>query len=280
MLSIGPFPAAVPGEKAPVVLRRQSFVTGTNSSTRVRLPTPAKLLLRARGSSPATAFHADGPLTALVLLEEGASSPSGAAVVQYRKCSGDACDGKRAHRFAFPLGSANPDLRLKAGVYRLYLVSQTGPARVELGLAGLSGRTRLVLDEPADATVTHPTVRLSAGPFGNVYSVGDSDSVEGDGLAVSLLWLETSIGSIRATGTCVWEGSPPVPQEVAYAPGCGRVGANESGHESGAFPPGGNGGTVVTDALMFSRGTWGLGHYVVTPERVDGYGSSQLWLVD
>ena len=192
------------------VLRGTTVITGDEpGSMRVRLPAPVTTdglmdwdLASITGRGRLIYFllakeRRDGSLNHKIFIEG------------YREndCSVPACrpqdDG-----WGGGSGGKGDDETLPAGVYRLYLVTDGAPARIELELRDLSGRTAVTPTEPVEVEIETltPTVANVSSPAYVAYSEAP---FEGKGVAFLALWVEgPTIGPVTY-GHCAYMRSSP-----------------------------------------------------------------------
>ncbi len=195
-----------------------------------------------------------------------------------RPCPEVACEEGPKHDFHFPLGSTGQDLRLSAGDYELYIVTDGDKVMGRLQLSKLEGKTNLMVKKPTAATVEVPVERLVLEPGRNVYSAGATHRTFSKSLLFTSLWVETSRAASRRSGSCLWQGVPPLPQETSYMPGCSAFGAEEVSGQRFNYPPGGGAGFIETNLFALNRGRWSYGTYFASPDSVDILLALNTWL--
>lgn len=210
--------SAVAGEGIPVI-RGTTIITGDDAAQmRVRLPAP--LALRNLGNWDFE-ITGDGRVIYFLLIKErrDGSVNDNIFVDGYAvgRCAEEACASQTEDTYGGSFEGVGDRDVLPAGRYRLYLVADGAPARIELQFAALSGRTQLSPSEPAVAQVD--TITPHVGMLSPPSYFGYSEApFGGEGVALLSLWFDEAL----AYGHCVyWKNEQPV-APAAYLPGaCG-----------------------------------------------------------
>lgn len=132
----------------------------------VSLPEPTSLHFPLRGRSRHIVVEGDGRFVGVVLasLDDRFRLRRAPLVIAgtYQRCGTPGCSG-RAYPFVQPTGLDKWDrIRLPAGRYRLYVVTDDAPGELTLRLPGLSGAVELPGPRTATASVREPQVRVSS----------------------------------------------------------------------------------------------------------------------
>lgn len=189
-----------------------------------------------------------------------------------RTCGRPACASGRPVMLTNPM-NMNPGsrIRLPAGDYRLYVVTDGAPVDVRLTLHGLSGSRSISPTAAADVSVGNLPVHVGGGDANPVYVSGGDATVDRPAWVMDGLWLGGRPSGFTDLGTCLYDGPPPkVPEAVAYSPACEELGAEARAS------------TTMSTATRFSEmlllfdspleaGTWSAGaHLECTcyPERL------------
>lgn len=235
-------PAADAGARmraAPVTLGRVNVIEGSEPAmARVRIPEEATFDLRVRpyreeGPNRSVRIEGRGRVVGVALVPpapvEGGLVDSGRALFsgRYSECAGAGCDpAGKVVNFQQPSvlgrGEGPASGRLAPGDYRLVLIADGEPVRVELVLRGLEGRRRIVPAAPAPVDLKTPAVHVShlGGP--SYFSAGDTFEGGSRGVAFSLLTVRGPVDPVDAAyGMCGFYRSAAQPPDPAlYGPQC------------------------------------------------------------
>jgi hypothetical protein len=210
----------------------------------------------------------------MLLVREGTPELEGFLAGNFRACGGKPCPDL-ASSFMFPLGfEPGEKLRLRAGRYRVYILGDGGSLEVEVRLEGLEGRAVVALDERVDGSIVDGATHL---PGAGIYPSGATHVFQRPALGLGVSWIEAEASSIRLSGSCTWEGGPPVPEAIAYGPLCTAAGEGAVS-ERLVLPPGGKSSSVEIRLVQSPPGRWGYGSYFVSLEKVQNWGTKEMWL--
>jgi hypothetical protein len=281
----------LPATAAPVSLAGTTVVTGSRTgSMLVRLPRAVDVTM-----NDFTTFSPQGRMTAVVLKKTGAWDAPYVSVTHAGYCGAPGCaatfprGGGGAYIWA-PGSSNGTSGRLPAGTYRLYLVTDGGPATFTFRLKGLSGSRRLTPREPARAAVVAPKPTMAepaASPA--TFAGGSARKVPSTGgLNATVVWKEVpTFGVPSATGSCEYAGKAKagVATPAFQAPCDGGRGDVPPWltptHDTGqATTPVGPGRFVTgfSTGYLLPGGEYAIGGYHNTPGPVTAAYVHQLWL--
>lgn len=134
---------------------------------------------------------------------------------------GGRAEGSKLGTYLMPLqGIARTGaLRLPAGSYRLYLLTDRTAATVTLRLRGLAGRTSLTPSRRVPFDLYTPAATAISPGGGNVVVAGAAGTLRGPGVAFDFLRTVNSHFQASNTVFCFYTSRPPS-TPLAYAPGC------------------------------------------------------------
>ena len=217
--------AAAAGPRAE--MRRVTIISGTRSGyVPVKLPVPARVDARVRtasrpGPNPNVRVSGEGLFTGILLLQDPPDPRSDLETLflagRFRKCA-DGCGV--LNDVDAPL-QREGTLRLPAGNYRLYLLTDGHKARVALTLTGLSGTARVTPTVHTSFDVKAPQMSVSPTPAGFHYSWGAHyRKAAGRGIALGAYWGRTNAYTGRLDGVCSYRGSAPFDDSLSYSSMC------------------------------------------------------------
>lgn len=231
-------------------------------------------------SMPATVkFEGNGRALAILLVREKADGTldwsqnlSGHHLGQ---CAQEACAPKTLQRGWLAARGAGRRPTLRAGTYRLYVVTDGAPITVTLGLGLLEGRTTLRPTQPATTRVKTLTPRLHETTTGMVYSAGDVSPFRGGGLSLVGLWVKGVEDEHAVLGDCIYEDEPPTIETIAYLPEVCPTTYYRGIQSNGSTDPDNYdiGFNLALDYIPAALGTWYASRY-----PVEDAGSVALWL--
>lgn len=214
-----------------VTLGGTTVVEGDQSGfVPVRLPRDARVsiaedLRRPSGPNPDIRTSGAGRFVGFALVEdpypeirnEGRFLMAG----RFGDCAEEGCRPARVTNVVQPLNAEGPELTLKKGNYRLYLVADGAPASVKLRLHGLGGRARIAVPAKPVVDLQSPATRLDVDDHGGrVWSAGSSFQGGQVGFSLSVLTVRTQQYQGMDLGFCQFNALEPPPPEVAYGPHC------------------------------------------------------------
>lgn len=134
--------------------------------------------------------------------------------------------------------NANPDLKVPAGNYDLYLITDSPGVEVTLRLNGLAGRKDVRPSDKVTAKIANPEADYSSGivdgaPM-NLYSAGSGGRTRGPGLVFDVLWQQRQANVKTLNTFCYYQEKPEAGHPAPYAPGC----PSSSDHSFGFFGDG------------------------------------------
>ena len=174
-----------------------------------------------------------------------------------------------------PVASAG--LRLDAGVYQLFLLTQSSGTHITLRLPGLPGESSLTPAGATDYAVSSLTPQSLSTPTNQVFVAGDSHVAVNDNLVeLAAMWVESATHVAGVYGTC--ETTTTQPSLLSYGPGC--PGGSPSTYPQVQPSTSPYRSTVFTlDATNNAAGeTHGLGVHYVTSTPVTTVGAVGIWL--
>ena len=206
-LVIGTVAAASPAHagEAPA-LRGTTVITGSEAAQmRVRLPAP---ITTASLSDWDFEITGDGRIIYFLLIKERRDGSlndkiflEGYAV---GKCAEEACASQTEDSYGGSWEGLGESDTMPAGRYRLFLVADGAPARIELQLADLSGRTQVSPSKPAVAQIDTLTPHFAGiSPF--TYFGYSEAPFRGEGTALLSLWFTDAL----AYGHCIYRDEKP-----------------------------------------------------------------------
>lgn len=166
-----------------------------------------------------------------------------------------------------------PIFVLPAGRYQMYTAAFGGVATVTLSVPELPGQVFIQPDGPA-----HIERRELSGTQypENIYSSGASSPVGASGgIAISALWVVTSLHVGGLYGNCSYMGDPP--PVTAYAPGCPQASVALLAPELRVAPDGVM-RTLDGVTVGVPEGTWSEGWFFTLSARVQGAGGFVVWV--
>ena len=276
---------------APVALAGTTTVTGSRTgSMLVRLPRAVDIK-----SSDINFNSPHGRMTAAVLKKVGAWDAPYVSVTHSGYCDKVGCAATfpkgGGGSFIWAPGSENGlSGRLPAGTYRLYLVTDGGPATFIFRFPGLPGTRRLTPREPAKATVVAPKPTMAEPAVSpSLFAGGSAHRVPpSGGLNATVLWKDVpTTGAPSATGSCVYEGEPKAGRVTPafQAPCDGGRGdvppwTSQNHYIGPASTPVGPGRfiTFYSTGYLLAGGLHAIGGYHNTPGPVTAAHVHQLWL--
>ncbi len=238
----------------PKTLAGTTLIKGaTTSAVAVRLPQDARVQVRPPyGSSqgtpaPGVGIKGSGRVAGFYLTQPDVTNfgRTYLAAFQFRFCPDDGCSpSDRPYEYVYSSAydaatggeHKHPGaVRLPAGNYFLYLVSQGEPVEIELELQGLTGKTTVRPSSPVGSGLSIPTAENSTSVGdGRAFWYGHQARLEGEaGVYVGAMRLDVKDWSYLRLGLCISEGAAAVPREVRDAPYCpGGQGAAEERTEA------------------------------------------------
>lgn len=215
----------------------------------------------------------DGRLTGFVMVKQGAGLVRNRpALVALRsgRCLEIACEA-RPQPLMMMLAFNLDDHELPAGRYRVYLVADGAPVRVNLGLPALHGRLGLQPSTPARAQLESIDSMVPAAP--NVLAGGIATGLRGDGISAVTAWAHSDADVAGVVGGCFYREDPP-PQPAGFAPGCPQA-AGEPKVYGPNVPPTSDGAVYQGIDLRLDRA---LGAYYETATVPEELGAVAFWL--
>lgn len=238
------------------VLARITTIRGSRTGyVRVRIPSSARMDLRENvgrraGPNSHIAVKGGGGFVGIALVPDPPREPAldrnFLVAGRFRDCGSPACGGR--HRWNYVNSSAgtgwhgreDKSVRLSAGIYRLYLMTDHSPARVTLTFEGLEGRLTIGPERVSELDLKAPVSRASSP---TLTSWGDRFAKDGAGLSLVNLWFHTPVNLGHDWGLCSFKGStPPVSATVAFSPAlCDNywIASDAAGGRLGLPPAGG-----------------------------------------
>ena len=274
-------PVGAAGEPAErVTLLGKTTVRGSESGwVPVTLRHDSGILSGGSKVSPTggVSIRGGGRMAALVVTSDPPSGPDEIVFLagRFLTCSKPGCsDGKR---FGFSFGDSerDDDVRLPAGDYRLYLLTDGEPLQVAFRLKGLDGTTRLSTLRKAPLDLK--TLESSAldGSADRTYAAGDTFKSGSRGLILTFLYGAGERSQRFDSGICHFAGPMGPPKEVAYGPQCSAAALAGTGAGSVTLGQEGEGFWEVFltsyDENTFppsADGTQGLGAWITSPDTL------------
>ncbi|MDQ3952228.1 MAG: hypothetical protein M3279_04595 [Actinomycetota bacterium] len=161
--------------------------------------------------------------------------------------------------------------RLPAGRYRIHLIADGAPARVEFTVSSLTGHTALRPSNGARAQLETIQSMVPAGP--NAFAGGVETDLRGDGISFVAAWARSENDVAGAVGGCFYREDPP-PPPLAFAPGCPQA-AGEPVMYGPYVPPAPDGPLYHGIDLRLDRA---LGAYYVSGSVAEELGAVAFWL--
>ena len=204
-----------------------------------------------REGGPTPAIDIEGGTFAGFMLTDETVSQSGPVVMAgtFDRCA-EECDEAGVVNFSYPI-STGKTIRLAAGEYRLYLIANGGPARIEFRLGrGPAGRTRLT---PGVSSHSDASAWVADELGRKVLSTTHPHDTYSDAFSLSAMVVE---GDYSAEGMGVCTNSAELPSGQI----CGPWGGNNFSRINGG-PLGGREPTFVMFSanLGLTPGAWRLG---------------------
>lgn len=267
-LTAGPAGAA---PKIAVLRGRTVAVADSTSFTTVRVPRAIDIK-----DGWTITSHGRGRIRGFVLTQVGENileTPTYAMVFP-GYCTTAGCGEPEEQGGGSGFLTGTEDWDLPAGTYRMYVIADSAPVRIELGIAGYSGRTTIPVTEPAavdfDSFRSHPITT----PDGTIYAGGGFSDIGGGvrGFTTAKMWaLGSSPPRPFVTGNCLYyQREHPAP-EHAFAPGCPG-----SGRTPAFF--------VIPDASGYVAGMtalhplpYGIGAHSINP-LAGSFGGAAVWM--
>lgn len=281
-LGVGASASARPTTR-PALARTTRVLADDTSVVPVRLPRPVSLR---DGVNEIPGFETHGPPEGIVAFALVRESDELFGLLGGRLPSGPPFFSEdRPIEFLLPLGAEGPvqeegAFALPAGDYKLYLVTDEGPAEVVLTLDGLTGKTRIRASGDAGFDSEVMTTHIDA-PGKAMYTAGGSGEFETDGgLVFSYMVIVNRAWVAGEFGRCVGRGHPSGPEPLAWGPHCPtaedpmvetiQYGPDEVGVE--------NGKGFYSATAGLSAGTYSLSHWYEAASLVERAASYAFWL--
>lgn len=276
---------------APVMLAGTTVVTGSRTASMVvRLSRPVDIT-----ANDLSFDSPRGRMTAAVLKKTGPWNAPYVSVTHSGYCAAPGCTA------TFPKGGGGSYIwapgstnglsgRLPAGTYRLYLITDGGPATFTFRFPSLSGSRRLTPRDPARASVVAPKPTMAEPALSpSLFAGGSARRVPASGgINATVVWKEVpAAGAPSATGSCEYVGEPkPGKATPAFQMPCdaGRGDmppwVSENHYIGPATTPVGPGRfiTMFSTGYTLPGGHHGIGGYHNTPGPVTAAYVHQLWL--
>lgn len=167
----------------------------------------------------------------------------------------------------------NGILRIPAGVYDLYLLTDSGgTATVTLHLHGLAGTATLTPSDPIAYEVHFPKPLVPTEAQAGLFSAGDVGSLRSRGMLFMGMWLGRPATLAQAFDFCLWHGQPSGPKALQYGPTCPTWSDTS---EIDIFP---NSGSIIWGWKTMPAGIYGAGGYEAGPFVALQAGLFSLWL--
>lgn len=282
--------AAGDGGLAPIPLTR-SVVISTQGNGYVPVRLLKAVSFAGSGDAPHATLSVDGGggFAGVALVQDGAATP--AALLAGRidralSCSVRCVAGSggivvRSQNLARGGDAVNSPHLLPAGVYRMYLLSTSGPASVRLTmpeLPGVDGTTQeLVSYTYTGARVALPQNLAPAGQR-SLYYAGTSGEIATTGMLFTYTEVVGEASPVGQTYTCRYDGGTTHP--ASYAPRCpgGTADVGDPVVNPTASPLGFR-STRHSFFANVAPGTYGLGGgYVTTSNSIDTANTVAVWL--
>lgn len=269
-VTTGDLASAGNGRKALALRKNNRFTVHQSASLLVRLTRPVSLRdnfhvkVEGRGRLVGFAFQ----------LQDRTIEPSRRPLIagfHPGRCLRRGCRGNPPPLF-FYQGFNFSRLRLPRGLYRLYVIADGAPARLQIRLDNLHGGRVFRPSDPVTAEIKTLPVRVQEEVSQTVYSAGAASTLTGPGLTFVTLWVNSTEHLASVIGGCFYPKDPP-PAPVAFLPGCPTG-------ESEEFIN----GPRLTNPTWFVYGATDItfleavGAYHVTAGRVQEVGSVALWM--
>lgn len=162
-----------------------------------------------------------GRLVGFALVKEGNRNTGRPPTLfggEVRGCARRGCRGGPISGFLVGFG-LGPDQELPAGNYRLYVVTDGAPVKIDLEFENLEGRTNLAPAHAAAAKLVSLRARGRGHRTDSVYAGGAYGIAAGSrGIALLGLSLRAPAHVLTAYGKCIYEERPP--EGTAFLPGC------------------------------------------------------------
>lgn len=215
IVSAGGATAASSVARTPVLAGTTVIDAVQSGKVAVRLSRPALFDVPGLGAKASSlGISGEGRMIGFALVAEG-SSPNRVIISGGRSVDdrGRPFASAITHTEALPLGA--DQWRLPAGNYRLYVVTDGGPARVVLKLKGLTGTTKMRPTHRVAASVQRPEPRNLPQVQQAAGAVGD---LKGSGVLFSLMTTEHPVSIVQLVEHCVYAGSRA--ERAQFGPGC------------------------------------------------------------
>lgn len=276
LLVVGPWAAEGLSAAAPTMRGVTAVQASGSAAATVVVPEDVSIALPMKGRNPDVMVRGGERLAAVALVSAGAGEEFSLISGVIRRCKEPGCDDRPTH-FTVANRLRHGRVAIPAGTYRLFVISDGGNVGATVRLHGLTGHAEIPVDRARDVHVGTPTPHVSTGPAGSVYSAGETTEFAGGGIVFSALWIGGRPGIQTDLGTCIYRGSPPVPDALAYGPGCDELGA--AGDRFGAVAVSTRFEVrLLSLSPVLSAGTWGHGLYYECACAATVHDALSVWL--
>jgi hypothetical protein len=278
-----PASSASPPVPVPELGRTNIFKAERSGYVEVRIPEDTDLELDFFGNDNLK-VTGDGRFAGLFLVRVDVPKPQGLYGGTFRVCAEEACAkgwSGWVTRFFWPVGfkwqNKKPIVTVPAGLYRAYVITDGAPVTARLSLPELQGSQSLSAVVPIKTEVG---IQSSPIPASNLFSAGSTHELTTNGAAIMGFVERNSASSADLSASCLYEGLPPVPDEIAYLPTCGALGAEPGYGASQSFPPlasSGSSGSFSLDPRV-PRGKWSWGGTYAAAQVVENAAFVSVWV--
>jgi hypothetical protein len=213
---------ASPKKSASISLGARNLLSGSETAKmQVRVPRSATIEKPLAGGSGVSVKGGDNGFVGFALVERTSDDDRIAFV-----------GGRLEERTGLPpvvMGLGGPDntrsdLKVPAGEYDLYLITESPGVEVILRLKGLAGRKSLRPQGRVTAKMVTPEPDYSSGGVDgapkNLYSAGAGGRTRGSGLLFDVLWQKRQVHVDTLNTFCYYLEKPDPQHPAPYAPGC------------------------------------------------------------
>lgn len=279
-LALAPARAGAEAAARVRLVGRNVFSSSEPGSIRVRVPRDVWIPTNRRANglkaSPVS-LTGDGSFAGMALLEDpypGYRRPHHALVAgRFTGCWDVECQRSASVNYLHPSPGDGKPYRIRAGNYRLFLLTDGSPVTVTLTLPGLDRSRRLPL-EPFDGLDVQQIPIENSAP--NTWSGGSSFRSGSLGFSLSALFLHADQYAGGTANVCQYSAPSAPPEEVAYGPQCSAATSRTGAGGTSTLPDEGSGTLVMIQSFGYTEssgfnqtGERGLGFWVDSPAPLD-----------
>lgn len=175
------------------------------------------------------------------------------------------------------------DLKVPAGNYDLYLITESPNVEVTLRLKGLDGRKGLRPEDRVSLKMARPDADYSSGIIDgapkNLYSAGAGGRTRGPGLVFDVLWQQRQAHVDTLNTFCYYQEKPEAGHPAPYAPGCPSSSDRSFGlFNDGLANPQPSQSLIYGGGFTVDSSYLGQGFSVTSAGVVDDIAYTALWL--